>query len=359
MKNIPSRLQKGDKVAIVCLSRGLLGESFIAHELEIGIKRLEEYGLKPVIMKNALKGLNCLDKHPELRAQDLKDAFLDDSIKAIICAIGGNETYRLYPYLMEDKEFINAVQRKPKIFTGFSDTTMNHLMFSRLGIVTFYGPNFLVDLAELADVMLPYTKEYFEKFLGSGEPYEIQSSSIWYEDRKSYDRDQVGTNRIEHKEKHGYEILNGKGTVQGKLYGGCIESIYDGFTGYDTSKEEVSICKKYNIFPSLDEWSEKILFIETSESASTPEHLREMLLELKNRKILQTVRGLLVGKPVDEKYYDEYKNIYYEIFEDIDTPILYNMNFGHSLPRCLLPYGIMAEVDYDKKSVKIIEKYLK
>lgn len=359
MKNIPFRLQKGDKVAIVCLSRGLLGEPFIAHELEIGLRRLKEYGLKPIIMKNALKGVDYLDKHPELRAQDLKDAFLDDSIKAIICAIGGNDTYRLCPYLMEDNEFIRTVQKNPKIFTGFSDTTMNHLMFSRLGMVTFYGPNFLVDLAELADHMLPYTKESFEKFLGAGEPYEIQSSPIWYEDRKSYDRDQVGTDRIEHKETHGYETLNGKGIVQGELYGGCIESIYDGFNGYDTSKEEIIICEKYNIFPSLEEWSQKILFLETSELASTPEHLREMLFELKNRKILQTVRGLLVGKPVDEKYYNEYKDIYREVFADIDVSVLYNVNFGHCLPRCLLPYGIMAEVDYDSRSIRIIEKYLK
>ena len=36
------------------------------------------------------------------RAKDLKDAFLDDSIAGIICAIGGDDTYRLLPYLMED-----------------------------------------------------------------------------------------------------------------------------------------------------------------------------------------------------------------------------------------------------------------
>lgn len=359
MKNIPSRLQKGDKVAIICLSKGLLGESFITHELKIGLQRLKEYNLEPVIMKNALKGLDFLDKHPELRAQDLKDAFLDNSIKAIICAIGGNDTFRLYPYLMEDTEFIDAVQNHPKIFTGFSDTTINHLMFSKLGMVSFYGPNFLVDLAELANNMLPYTKEYFEKFFSKGEPYEIKSSPIWYEDRENYDKNQIGTNRIERKETHGYEILNGTGVVYGELYGGCIESIYDGFTGYDTSKDEPIIFKKYDIFPSLNEWSQKILFIETSEISSTPEHLKKMLLELKNRKILQTIKGLLVGKPMNEKYYNEYKSIFREIFSNTDTPVLYNVNFGHSSPRCILPYGIMAEVDYNGKSIRIVESYLK
>lgn len=40
-------------------------------------------------MPNALRGIEYLKNHPEARAQDLKDAFYDKSIKAIICAIGG------------------------------------------------------------------------------------------------------------------------------------------------------------------------------------------------------------------------------------------------------------------------------
>lgn len=43
-------LKQGDKVAIVTLSRGLLGAKSCEHELELGIKRLKEYELEPVIM---------------------------------------------------------------------------------------------------------------------------------------------------------------------------------------------------------------------------------------------------------------------------------------------------------------------
>ena len=38
----PQRLKKGDKVAIVSLSNGMLGEKEIFHKYEIGKKRLEE-----------------------------------------------------------------------------------------------------------------------------------------------------------------------------------------------------------------------------------------------------------------------------------------------------------------------------
>ena len=52
----PSRLHKEDKVAIVSLSSGMLGEDFCAHNIEIGVRRLRELGLEPVFMPNALKG---------------------------------------------------------------------------------------------------------------------------------------------------------------------------------------------------------------------------------------------------------------------------------------------------------------
>ena len=38
------KLRKGDKVAIVSLSSGMLGEEFCSHNIEIGVKRLKEYG---------------------------------------------------------------------------------------------------------------------------------------------------------------------------------------------------------------------------------------------------------------------------------------------------------------------------
>lgn len=36
------KLRKGDKVAIVSLSSGMLGEEFCSHNIEISVKRLKE-----------------------------------------------------------------------------------------------------------------------------------------------------------------------------------------------------------------------------------------------------------------------------------------------------------------------------
>ena len=353
----PKKLKKGDKVAIVSLSRGLLGMPFCKHELDLGIKRLKEYGLEPVIMPNALKDMDYLYNHPEDRASDLKEAFMDKEIKAIICSIGGDDTYKTIPYLMEDDEFINAVKNNPKIFTGFSDTTNNHLMLNKLGLNTFYGPCFMVDIAELDKEMLPYTKEHFDKFFTNDSNYEIEISPIWYEDRLDYSEESLGKPRISHNEEHGYEVLNGSGKVTGKLYGGCIESIYDALTGA-TYPDEPSVYEKYHIFPTEEEWKEKVLFLETSELAIKPEELEKMLMEFKKRNIFSLVKGIIIGKPMDEKYYEEYKDIYRKIFSDLNTPILYNVNYGHSVPRCVLPYNAEVTIDYDNKRIIINSQIL-
>lgn len=350
----PKPLKKGDKIAIVSLSRGLLGMPYCKHELDIAIKRLKEFGLEPVIMPNALKDIKYIEEHPEARAADLKQAFVDKEIKAIITAIGGIDTYKTIPYLMEDEEFKEAVKNNPKIFTGFSDTTNNHLMLNKLGLSTFYGPCLLVDLAELDKEMLPYTKKSFEKFFLKEEKYEIKSSPIWYKDRKSYGQEEIGKPRVKNKETHGFETLNGKGIVTGKLYGGCIESIYDAMTG-ELFPDEPIIYEKYKIFPTEEEWEEKVLFLETSEERPNPETLEKMLTVIKNKGIFKIVKGLIIGKPIDEVFYEEYKNVYKKIFKDLNTPILYNVNFGHSVPRCLLPYDSEVIVDYDNKKIIINE----
>ena len=74
----PKRLSKGDKVAIVSLSRGMLGEEKFVHKYHLAKERLErDYNLEVVAMPNALKGMDYLDKHPEARAEDLMNAFAD------------------------------------------------------------------------------------------------------------------------------------------------------------------------------------------------------------------------------------------------------------------------------------------
>lgn len=131
-------------VAIVSLSAGTIGEDFVKHEVNIGLKRLEQFGLNVKIMPHAMKGIEYVKNHPKERANDLLAAICDEEVDMILCAIGGDDTYRLLPYLFKNNELKEAIEKaeKRKIFLGFSDTTMNHLMLHKLGFGTFYGQSF-------------------------------------------------------------------------------------------------------------------------------------------------------------------------------------------------------------------------
>ncbi len=347
------RLQKGDKIAIVSLSAGILGEKFCEHYIELGQSRLKEFGLVPVFMPNALKGIEYLDKHPEKRAEDLKTAFLDDEIKAIMCAIGGIDTYRTIEFLLDDEQFVSAVQNNPKLFTGFSDSTVNHLMFYKLGLTTYYGPNYINDFSEMADDLLPYTKKAFTNYyLGEDIYAPITASEKWYEERTDFSPASLGTNRTTHDEQNGFELIKGSYGFKGRLLGGCLESLYELLTGERDPKQK--ICnQKYGIFPPQSEWQDKILFIETCEEKPEPTVYRKYINSLKEAGVFAQITGLVHGKPQDEKYYDDYKKVLLEELADYDISILFNVNFGHAYPRTVLAYGV--EVIVEESGIRYLE----
>ena len=351
----PQQLHKGDQVAIVSLSQGTLGEAFAKHQLELGKKRIEELDLAPVFMPYALKGIDYVKKHPEKRAADLKQAFLDPNIKGIIAAIGGDDTHQILPYLMEDEEFKQAVIKQPKLFTGFSDTTNDHLMFYRLGMQSFYGLSFLNDFAELDTQMLPYTKKTVDHFFTNPQTTVIPASQTWYEERTDFSSMQVGRPRSSHPDT-GYKVLRGQGKIRGRLWGGCIDSLYDDIVG-NRYPDQPDIISQYHLLLSPEEAKGKLLFIETCEEQPEPVLYREELAKLAEVGILQNVSGILVGKPQNKKYFTEYQQELLAATKAYQTPILYNVNFGHAYPHTILPYGVMAEVDLDQPKLQLLEPW--
>ena len=342
---------KVKKIGIVSLSSGVLGEDFVAHEVEIGIERLKEYGIEVEFLPNSKKGIEFIKNSPEARAKDLIKAFKDDSIDMILCAIGGDDTYRLLPYLFENNELEKVA--KQKIFLGFSDTTINHLMLNKVGIKTFYGQAFLPDICELSNEMLPYSKHFFEELINNGRIKEIYPSDVWYTEREDFSEKAIGISMEEY-HNSGFELIRGDAKFEGQILGGCLETIFDIF---DNSRYEdtVYLCQKYNLFPSLNEWENKILLLETSEERPKPELFRKMILKLQEYGIFDVISGLIIGKPQNEEYYNEYKQIILDEIRNKNLSIVYNINIGHSTPRCIIPFGVNAKVDIERQIIEFKE----
>lgn len=336
----PDMLKKGDKIAIVSLSWGGLGDKELIHKYYIAKKRLEdEFGLEVIAMPNALKGSEFVYNHPEARAKDLMDAFEDKTIKGIFCAIGGDDTVRLLPYINYD-----IIKNNPKVFMGYSDTTANHLMMNKAGIVSFYGPSILCEFGEYVK-MADYTQNAVEKILfNECENYEIKSSEFWSDDNIAWKEENINISKKLIKEEHGYELLQGDGVVIGEILGGCIEVF--------------TMCVGTEIWPTKEEWKDKILLIETSEDKIEPNFLTYYLRNLGAQGIFDVVKGVIVGKPQDEKFYDEYKMVYKKVLKEYgceDLPVLYNINIGHAYPIGILPLGSKVQVDFTNKKILLVE----
>jgi len=158
----PPKLNPGDKIATVSLSWG--GPSVFPHRYQIGVKQLQdEFGLQVVEMPNTLKDADWLAHNPKARADDLMQAFADPSIKGIFATIGGDDSIRTLPFMD-----LNVIRDNPKIFLGYSDTTISHLVCYKAGLISFHGPSIMAEFAENGG-MFPFMVQSLRKTLFSSE----------------------------------------------------------------------------------------------------------------------------------------------------------------------------------------------
>jgi len=336
----PQKLNPGDKVATVSLSWGGAGDKELLWRYMAGKKRLEEeFGLRVVEMPNTLKGSDYIYAHPEKRASDLMEAFGDKSIKAVFSCIGGDESVRLLPYVNYD-----IIRENPKIFIGYSDTTVAHMICYKAGLSSFYGPCVLMELAENVE-MHDYTRHWLRKVLFASSPIgKIEASPVWTSEYLEWE-EKNWLIRREMKTGTGYELLQGSGAARGRLIGGCIEVL--------------EMLKGTELWPSADSWKDSILFFETSEDKPDPAYFEYWLRNYGSQGIFDIAKGIILGKPYDNKYYEEYKRAVIKVIREelklSELPILCNMNFGHTSPITILPYGAMAEIDCENKAFSILE----
>ena len=340
----PRHLSAGERVAVVSLSSGSLGEPDHIHKYFLAKERLaNDFGLELVAMPNALRGRDYIYEHPEARAADLMDAFRDPLIRAVFCAIGGDDTIRLLPYV----DF-NVLRDNPKIFTGFSDTTVNHFMMYKAGLMSYYGVSLMCNLAEYGKIN-DYTLDMIRRTLFAPQPtLEIPSAPYWYDDEDEkiwWKEENMHRLKPYHPEEIGYELVQGGGTVEGRLLGGCID-VFPMLWGTA-------------LWPDREQWRGKLLFIETSEEDMPCDYLTWYLRALQAQGIFDVIAGILVGKPARRSKYEPYKEVFRKVvgFEagHPEMPILCNVNFGHAEPICVLPIGAMCRLDAENRTITLLE----
>ncbi|MEM7102789.1 MAG: S66 peptidase family protein [Bacteroidota bacterium] len=335
----PKRLQKGDKIATISLSWG--GAGTLPSRYKIGKQQMAKmFDIEVIETRHALKPADWIYNNPKARADDLTEALEDNSIKAIISNIGGDDSIRLLKHTDPD-----VITNNPKIFMGFSDSTVTHFCFYKAGVTSFYGTSTLVGFAE-NNGMHQYQIDDILKTLFSSKPVgQIQPNHDgWTSEMLDWGNpnNQTITRKLE--PNSGWRWPQGGGVVKGSLLGGCVEVM--------------EMIKDTRIWVPPSEWKDKIMFLETSEEMILPEYFCWILRNYAASGILHNINGLIVARPYNDKYTREYDEMILKVVKEEglhDLPIITGMDFGHTCPIFTLPYGVEAEMDMAKQTFSIIE----
>ena len=339
----PKKLRPGDRVATISMSWG--GPATFPHRYEVGKQQLQEaFDVTVVETPHALHSADWLERNPRARADDLVDAFVDPSVKAIIATIGGDDSIRLLPYLD-----LEVMRSHPKIVLGYSDTTVTHMVCFAAGLVSFYGPAIMAGFGENGG-LFPYLVDSVRTTLFSSSPIGVvePNSDGWTVEFLDWAEPENQSRRRKLSPSEGWTYLQGREVRRGHLIGGCLE-VLDWLRGTE-------------VWPSAEEWQDAILFLETSEEAPSPTRVLRILRAFAAMGLLGRLSGILVGRPggqISPEKFGEYDEVLLQVVAGeeglTDLPIVTRMDFGHTDPMFVLPYGVQAEIDCDRQQFTILE----
>ena len=336
----PKPLKEGDTIAIVSPSWG--GPATFPERYRAGKKQLiEEFGIQVIEMPNSLKEADWIHANPKARADDVMEAFSDSKINGIITSIGGDDSIRLLPFLD-----LEVIKNNPKVFMGYSDTTILHFACLKAGISSFYGPSIMSGFAENGGIF-PFMKDALLKTVFSDKPMgTIAKSDQWTVEHLDWGVAENQKIKRTLRTSNGWRCLQGKGSVSGHLIGGCID-VFPMLLGTD-------------LWPEKSLFNNAILFIETSEEAPSTDDVKRIMRNLGVQGILSNLNGILIGRPgggVEDmhKYDDAILSVVKNEFNLKDIAIISQVDFGHTDPMCVLPYGVQVIINCENTTVAMMD----
>ncbi len=337
------KLLPGGRVAAITLSWG--GPGAIPHRYAVGKSQLEEeFGLEVVETRHALRDPEWLYGNPRARAEDLMEAFEDPTVSVVFSTIGGDDSIRLLPYL--DLEVFRS---NPKVFLGYSNTTVTHLALFKAGVVSFHGPSIMANFAENGG-MFAYMVSSVRRTLFSSAPVGVVEPNLggWTAEELDWAVPENQGRRRRLNPHEGWRLLQGDGVARGPLVGGCLEIL--------------EFLRGTELWPGEEAWRDAILFLETSEEAPSPTTLLRTLRVYAAMGVLENLSGILFAKPggdIPVERFDEYEEAILRVVVGeqglTDLPIVTRMDFGHTDPMFILPYGVDAEIDCEGEQFSIVE----
>lgn len=297
----PKKLEKGDTIGIIATSSPIPAE-----REALCVEVLEKMGYKVKKADNLSTNYGgYMAGIGKVRGEWVNKMFADPEVDAIFCVRGGDSSSRAMEHIDLD-----IVRANPKIFVGYSDVTAPHLAFNQdCGLVTFHGPMVSSNMVDQFDEET--ARSFFEIVNGEGD------INYWNPAGKPI------------------EVMK-EGKASGTLVGGNL------------SLMTASIGTPYEV-----DTTGKILFIE--EVGDSLDNMERHAFQMRAAGKYQKAAGILLGQftrcgnPKMPEY--DYLECFKDIFDNLDIPVMYNIQSGHEFPMTTLPLGAECTIDTADRSI--------
>lgn len=256
-------------------------------DMECAIQWLKANDLEPVYDERLFAQDYIFAGSDDFRAAIIQEYMDRDDIDVIWLARGGYGSIRIIDKL----DFTHFVKH-PKVFVGFSDTTVFHGKMQRLGIPSIHGP--------LAGYFVRRTTESKQSLYDA-----LMGKPLHY--------------------KWAAHPLNKLGSVKGEIVGGNLSVLY-GMIGS-------------NSFPETDG---KILFIEEVDEYIY--HVERMMYALKRAGHLAYLKALVVGGLTEihdnpDPFGKTVEQAIFDVVKDYDYPVCFGFPAGHQPDNRAIVFG--------------------
>lgn len=327
MIKYPKKLLDNDTVGITAISL-----SANLEKIDMAEENLKKYGLNVIETKDVRnESKNFISASDKQRAEEFVKLYLDDNIKHIIAARGGEFAIDIIPYLHKYKDDIEK-NNVVKYLQGYSDISLiNYYLTTNYNIATLHAEN-------ISDFSM---KKYHESLLNTIKLLKgdfindefIQDSFDKYQKEELEDSLEYNlTEKVKYKSLY----KDNECSFSGRIIGGCIDVITQLIgTKYDNT---VNFCKQFD---------EGVIWYIDNFGLDSLELYRR-LLQMKNAGFFFNANGFLFGRTINNISNPDFTYEYAlkKVLGDLNVNVIYDVDIGHVPPQFTIVNGSYAKFEY-------------
>ena len=341
---IPEFLKPGCKIGVTAMSHPA-DDELDAIRFEHGARQLKKRGYEAVFTDNVFAPADRYGRSSsgKERAKQLHSLILDEEVKAVYSAGGGDFLAEMLPHVD-----LSLLREHPKWIQGYSDnTSILYYLTTKGDVATAYGANFGDFGMQEWDLSVTRGLQVLEGSCVEQKSFQTYQDGFASRETglEGYSPDKKvcwncltdGTGFLEGSKGHDADIAI---SLQGRLLGGCMDVLlnlagtpYDGTLGFIERYREDGI----------------IWYLESFDLHF--EQMMEGLWKMKEMGWFRHAKGFLFGRPLfypetawDDTPLPAYEEVIMERLGELQVPIITGADIGHKGPQFVMINGALANV---------------